>query len=88
MYHGDIGEGGFVLVRTTNDTFDFVGLRETAPDAANETMYDGNEHASLVSGLAKYLIYNCSTEYNPLTLARGVRDELRELEYVHKSYEC
>ena len=55
MYHSGIGGGGFMLVRTPNGTFDFVDFRETAPEAANETMYNGNEKASLVGGLARYL---------------------------------
>ena len=88
MYHGGIGGGGNILFRTPNGIFEFVDYRETAPDAANEAMYNGNEHASLVGGLARYPIYNCSTEYNPLTLASGVPGEVKGLEYVHKGYEC
>ena len=53
MYHGGIGGGGFTLIRMPNGTFEFVDFRETAPAAAYENMFDGNEDASLIGGLTR-----------------------------------
>ena len=65
-----------MLVRAPNGSFEFIDFRETAPGAASEDMYNGNENASVVGGLARY------TQYTPfdriaLTLPSGVPGELR-----------
>ncbi|KAG6003930.1 hypothetical protein E4U21_001609 [Claviceps maximensis] len=52
MYHSGIGGGGFLLLRTTNGSFESVDFRESAPAAAFEDMYKGNVNASLFGGLA------------------------------------
>lgn len=55
MYHSGIGGGGFMLVRSTNGTYEFIDFRETAPAAASEDMYKNNTDASLYGGLARYV---------------------------------
>ncbi|KXH63363.1 gamma-glutamyltranspeptidase [Colletotrichum salicis] len=52
MYHSGIGGGGFMLVRSSNGTYEFIDFRETAPAAAFEDMYTNNTRASLYGGLA------------------------------------
>ncbi|KAK1498608.1 gamma-glutamyltranspeptidase [Colletotrichum tamarilloi] len=52
MYHSGIGGGGFMLVRSSNGTYEFIDFRETAPAAAYEDMYTNNTRASLYGGLA------------------------------------
>ncbi|KAJ6440584.1 gamma-glutamyltranspeptidase [Purpureocillium lavendulum] len=52
MYHSGIGGGGFMLVRTSNATYEFVDCRETAPAAAFQDMYKNNTQASTLGGLA------------------------------------
>ncbi|KAJ6018427.1 hypothetical protein N7499_002848 [Penicillium canescens] len=52
MYHSGIGGGGFILVKSPNDTYEFIDFRETAPAAAFEDMYKNNEDASIYGGLA------------------------------------
>ncbi|GJC91003.1 glutathione hydrolase proenzyme [Colletotrichum liriopes] len=52
MYHSGIGGGGFMLVRSSNGTYEFIDFRETAPAAAFETMYSNNTRASMYGGLA------------------------------------
>ncbi|KXH26053.1 gamma-glutamyltranspeptidase [Colletotrichum nymphaeae SA-01] len=52
MYHSGIGGGGFMLVRSSNGTYEFIDFRETAPAAAYENMYTNNTRASLYGGLA------------------------------------
>ncbi|KAL3953267.1 hypothetical protein ACCO45_013210 [Purpureocillium lilacinum] len=52
MYHSGIGGGGFMLLRTSNGTYEFVDFRETAPAAAFEDMYKNNTQASILGGLA------------------------------------
>ncbi|KAM4066197.1 gamma-glutamyltranspeptidase [Hirsutella rhossiliensis] len=52
MYHSGIGGGGFMLVRTSNGTYEFVDFRETAPAAAFEDMFHNNTDASMFGGLA------------------------------------
>jgi Gamma-glutamyltranspeptidase len=54
MYHSGIGGGGFVLVRSSNGTFECIDFRETAPAAAFEDMYRDNILASVFGGLARY----------------------------------
>lgn len=72
MYHSGIGGGGFMLVRSKNGSYELIDFRETAPEAAFETMYSpplSNSNLSLYGGLAS-----------------GVPGELRGLEYLHKNY--
>jgi gamma-glutamyltranspeptidase/glutathione hydrolase len=54
MYHSGIGGGGFMIVRSSNGTYEFIDFRETAPAAAFENMYLNNTDASLYGGLARY----------------------------------
>lgn len=44
--------GGFMILRTSNGTYEFVDFRETAPAAAFESMYNNNTDLSLYGGLA------------------------------------
>lgn len=53
MYHSGIGGGGFMLVRAPNGSFETIDFRETAPLAAYESMFEDNEEASLIGGLAR-----------------------------------
>ncbi|OZJ05970.1 hypothetical protein BZG36_01253 [Bifiguratus adelaidae] len=39
MYSAGIGGGGFMLIRTANGTYEMIDFRESAPAAANETMF-------------------------------------------------
>lgn len=55
MYHSGIGGGGFMLVRSSNGTYEFIDFRETAPAAAFEDMYKNNTQASITGGLARYV---------------------------------
>ncbi|KAF2015877.1 gamma-glutamyltranspeptidase-like protein [Aaosphaeria arxii CBS 175.79] len=52
MYHSGIGGGGFMVVRGTNGSYEFIDFRETAPAAAFEDMYKNNTDASIEGGLA------------------------------------
>ncbi|KAI9752409.1 MAG: hypothetical protein M4579_005633 [Chaenotheca gracillima] len=52
MYHSGIGGGGFMLVRSSNGSYEFIDFRETAPAAGFEDMYKNNTDASLFGGLA------------------------------------
>lgn len=72
MYHSGVGGGGFMLVRSSNGSYEFIDFREMAPAAAFETMYSpplSNSNLSLYGGLAS-----------------GVPGELRGLEHLHKNY--
>lgn len=53
MYHSGIGGGGFLILRTSNGSYEYVDFRETAPAAAFEDMYKNNTDASLYGGLAR-----------------------------------
>jgi gamma-glutamyltranspeptidase/glutathione hydrolase len=53
MYHSGLGGGGFLIVRNSNGSYEFVDFRETAPKAAFEDMYRNNTDASLYGGLAR-----------------------------------
>lgn len=55
MYHSGIGGGGFLVLRAPDGSYETVDFRETAPAAAFEDMYKGNEDASIYGGLARYL---------------------------------
>ena len=52
MYHSGIGGGGFMLVRGSNGSYEFIDFRETAPAAAFQDMYKNNINASIYGGLA------------------------------------
>ncbi|UKZ69679.1 uncharacterized protein TrAtP1_010682 [Trichoderma atroviride] len=52
MYHSGIGGGGFLLLRLSNGTYEFVDMRETAPGAATQDMYNKDENLSLYGGMA------------------------------------
>jgi gamma-glutamyltranspeptidase / glutathione hydrolase len=53
MYHSGVGGGGFMLVRGSNGSYEFIDFRETAPAAAFEDMYKNNTEASVSGGLAR-----------------------------------
>lgn len=53
MYHSGIGGGGFLLLRTSDGKYEFVDMRETAPAAASQDMYNDNEDLSIYGGLAR-----------------------------------
>jgi gamma-glutamyltranspeptidase / glutathione hydrolase len=53
MYHSGIGGGGFMIVRSSNGSYEFIDFRETAPAAAVEDMFKNNTDASLFGGLAR-----------------------------------
>lgn len=53
MYHSGIGGGGFMIVRASNGTYEFIDFRETAPAAAFTDMYKNNVNASIFGGLAR-----------------------------------
>ncbi|KAI4594422.1 hypothetical protein KJ359_008210 [Pestalotiopsis sp. 9143b] len=52
MQHSGIGGGGFMLVRSSNGSYEFIDFRETAPAAAFQDMYVNDTDASLYGGLA------------------------------------
>ncbi|KAL2372868.1 hypothetical protein RJZ57_002670 [Blastomyces gilchristii] len=52
MYHSGIGGGGFAVVRTPDDKYEFIDFREVAPAAAFEDMYKDNVEGSIIGGLA------------------------------------
>ncbi|KAL7931351.1 gamma-glutamyltranspeptidase [Trichoderma chlorosporum] len=52
MYHSGIGGGGFLLLRKSDGEYEFVDMRETAPAAATQDMYNEDENLSLYGGLA------------------------------------
>lgn len=56
MYHSGIGGGGFMIVRASNGSYEFIDFRETAPAAAFQDMYNNNVNASIYGGLARYTL--------------------------------
>lgn len=52
MYHSGIGGGGFMIVRASNGSYEFIDFRETAPASATQDMYKNNVNASIYGGLA------------------------------------
>ena len=54
MYHSGIGGGGFMLVRGSNGSYEFIDFRETAPAAAFEDMYKDDPDLSIYGGLARW----------------------------------
>ena len=59
MYHSGIGGGGFMIVRASNGTYEFIDFRETAPAAAFQAMYQNNVNASIYGGLARWASRSC-----------------------------
>ncbi len=53
MHLTGIGGGGFMLIRGSNGSYEFVDFRETAPAASFEAMYNNNVEASISGGLAR-----------------------------------
>lgn len=54
MYHSDMGDAGFMLVRGSNASYTFVDFRETAPAATIENVYINDNSLSLFGDLASY----------------------------------
>ncbi|KAL1616325.1 hypothetical protein SLS54_008421 [Diplodia seriata] len=52
MYHSGIGGGGFMTVRSSNGSYEFIDFRESAPAAAFEDMYTNDTDLSIYGGLA------------------------------------
>ena len=52
MYHSGLGGGGFMIVRGSNGSYEFIDFREKAPAAAFTDMYNNNSDLSLYGGLA------------------------------------
>ncbi|KAF2842696.1 gamma-glutamyltransferase 1 [Patellaria atrata CBS 101060] len=52
MYHSGVGGGGFMLVRGSNGSYEYIDFREAAPAAAFEDMYTNATEKSLLGGLA------------------------------------
>lgn len=71
MYHSGIGGGGFMLVRSSNGSYEFIDFRETAPAAAFQEMYKGNVNASLYGGLARYCPFPFSCSFPAYSLANA-----------------
>ena len=53
MYHSGVGGGGFMLVRGSNGSYEFIDFRETAPAAAFQDMYNNDTDLSEFGGLAR-----------------------------------
>ena len=51
-YHSGIGGGGFMLVRSSKGSYEFIDFRETMPAAGTQDMYNNDTNASLYGGLA------------------------------------
>ncbi|KAK9692837.1 hypothetical protein K7432_014171 [Basidiobolus ranarum] len=51
-FSSGIGGGGFMTIRTSNGTVDFINFRETAPAGASTEMFKDKPDASQVRGLA------------------------------------
>ncbi|KAK7734429.1 hypothetical protein SLS57_000123 [Botryosphaeria dothidea] len=52
MYHSGLGGGGFMTVRGSDGSYEFIDFRETAPAAAFEDMYANDTDLSIYGGLA------------------------------------
>ena len=57
MWHAGIGGGGFMVVRSSNGSFDYIDFRDSAPSAAFQDMFSNNVNASLAGGLARSVAY-------------------------------
>jgi len=87
MYHSGIGGGGFMIVRSSNNSYEFIDFRETAPAAAYQDMYNNNTLLSLFGGLARYGVYDTiKASTHAYIFPSGVPGELRGLEHLHKNY--
>lgn len=53
MAHSGIGGGGFMLVRSSNGSYESIDFRESAPASAWQDMYKDNVDGSLYGGLAR-----------------------------------
>lgn len=53
MYHSGVGGGGFMLVRASNGSYEFIDFRETAPAAATQDMFTADPDLSIFGGLAR-----------------------------------
>jgi len=53
MYHSGLGGGGFMLVRSSNGSYEYIDFREAAPAAAFEGMYTDRTDLSRFGGLAR-----------------------------------
>ena len=53
MWLTGISGGGFMLIRSSQGSYEFIDFRETAPAAAFPDMYMLNANASLYGGLAR-----------------------------------
>ncbi|RIA86081.1 gamma-glutamyltranspeptidase [Glomus cerebriforme] len=51
-FSAGIGGGGFMIIRDSNGTAEVIDFRETAPAAANKTMFKDNPELARVGGLA------------------------------------
>ncbi|KAL9046120.1 MAG: hypothetical protein Q9214_000960 [Letrouitia sp. 1 TL-2023] len=52
MWHAGIGGGGFMVVRSSNGSFDYIDFRDAAPSAAFQDMFNDKVNSSLIGGLA------------------------------------
>ncbi|KAL5594732.1 hypothetical protein BROUX41_001646 [Berkeleyomyces rouxiae] len=52
MYHSGIGGGGFMLIRSSNGTYESIDFRETAPAGAHQDMFNNNVQLSVFGGLS------------------------------------
>ncbi|KAF2166508.1 hypothetical protein M409DRAFT_54848 [Zasmidium cellare ATCC 36951] len=52
MYHSGVAGGGFMLVRSSNGSYEFIDFRESAPAAAFQDMYNNDTDLSIYGGLA------------------------------------
>ncbi|KAJ3107195.1 hypothetical protein HDU97_004615 [Phlyctochytrium planicorne] len=52
MYSSGIGGGGFMLVRSTNGTYEYIDFRETAPQKAFKDMYNDDPQKAQIGGLS------------------------------------
>ncbi|GBB98512.1 hypothetical protein RclHR1_03250006 [Rhizophagus clarus] len=51
-FSAGIGGGGFMIIRDSNGTAEVIDFRETAPAAANKTMFNENPKLAAYGGLA------------------------------------
>lgn len=57
MYHSGVGGGGFMLVRSSNGSYEFIDFRETAPAAATQDMFTADPDLSIFGGLARWGLF-------------------------------